>query len=227
MKSETTTIGARLSLILKRRGWSLGRLHREKVARGEPVSLSQLSLLTSDKIDQPYPKTIRRICLALGLPLAALVGPDSLFGLSPDELPRSTSDEDTDVTVQQAGDTILVHVVGNLNGGNKIVATGERVAVEAALLVGRARLLATRVEAGGMGPHVLPGDMVVYDPDEQPRHGQVAVLLHRGSAMCAWRIARGGADTYQSADGSRYTSDQVKVLGTLVKITRDPPEFLG
>lgn len=104
--------------------------------------------------------------------------------------------------------------------------TGETVGVSSQLLEGRQRLLAAVVDAGGMGPHILIGDRVVFDPDEVPGHGKVAVLVHGQATICAWKITVRNETRYRLADGTALKPDQVQVVGTVVYVLRSPPEYL-
>jgi transcriptional regulator with XRE-family HTH domain len=208
-------VGARLLQVLQARGWTLGRLARETEARGQRVSLSQLSLLTRGGIDQPRLATIRKICMALDLPPSVLTEPDVLTGGT-----ESSGHG-------HFGITTLVEVVMPVRGG-QLVQTGERVAVTTSQLEGRERLLAAVITGGGMAPHVLIGDKVVFDPDSRPRPRQLALLLHVETVLCAWYVINDYDEaSYRLADGSWLRPEQVSVVGTVVEILRSPPEYLG
>lgn len=207
------TIGERLLRILAERRWSLGRLHRETLTRGSVVSLSQLSLLTRNEIEQPRLSTIGRICAALDVPPTALLGAGPLQERIEKIYPRPL------------GYTTDVAVVRLVRGGG-LVLTGETIGVAASLLEGRERLLAAEIESGGMGPYILLGDRVVFDPDRSPEHRQVALLLHGEVAMCAWYVVRDAEASLRFADGSSLRPDQVTICGTVVHILRSPPDYL-
>lgn len=212
-RPEAGRIGVRLLQLLARRGWSLSRLARETKKRGAEVSLSQLSLLTRGEIDQPRFVTIARICAALDIPDRVLLsGGDSTERIE-------------DINHRHFAVTTFVEVVRCSRDGG-FVETGERVGVAVTLLDGHERLLAAVIDGGGMGPHILIGDRVVFDPDGQPQDREVVLLLHGPATICAWYVLRDDEASYRLADGSWLRADQVQVVGTVVYVMRSPPAYL-
>lgn len=210
---SSSGVGQRLLRILRARSISLSELARMTERRGQKVSLSQLSLLTRGEIDQPRLSTLRAICAALGIATDALLGDLAL------------TEGVTDINQRHWSPTSLVSVVLCMSDGG-FIETGETVGVSSTLVEGRQRTLAAVVEGGGMGPAILIGDRVVFDPDEVPTHGKVALLLYGQATICAWLVEAHGEARYRLADGTALRVDQVKLMGTVVYVMRSPPEYL-
>lgn len=206
-------IGDRLGEILVQRGWSLSRLAAETKKHGTGVSVSQISLLVRGEILSPRVLTIRRICVALEISEKMLLGP---------------TDDDLGIRAQdlrafEGVVSVPVVLLGSGEGG--FVKTGETVGVASSLLRGRRRLLAAVVDGGGMAPHCLIGDRVVFDPDAQPRNGQLVILRHSQATLTAWYVVNNGVTSYRFADGSWLEPGQVLVAGVVIYIMRPPPPY--
>jgi hypothetical protein len=179
------------------------------------VSVSQLSLLTRGRIQSPRISTIRDICTALEVPESTLIG-------SVQKQTRMPGLRDT-ALLGIEGVTLAPEVT--LGPDGVLVPTGRTLTVAASQLDGRARVYVATVDGGGMTPHVLPGDQVLFDPDARATSEQLVLLLHGAATLTAWRFIRGGHHSYGLSDGSTLRPDQVKVAGTIVYIMRAPPPF--
>lgn len=202
------SIGARLLAILHDRGWSLSRLARESERIGQPVSLSQLSMLARGVIESPRTVTIERICATLGIPERMLT---------------READTVTDPSRASYESTTTVEIVQILKGGTMVL-TGETVGIETSLAVGR-RPLCVQIDGGGMAPHCMIGDRVVFDPNEAPAHGAAVVLLVGAATTVAWCVRSAGGTLYQQADGTWIRPEDALCLGVVLEIKRRPPVY--
>jgi transcriptional regulator with XRE-family HTH domain len=207
---QASDIGPRLKGILRQRGWSLSRLSRE--TDGE-VSTSQLSLLTRGEIAYPRVKTVQRICGALKLPPTALMSPAAQVGGG-----LSVADEG----LPTAEGVVVVPFV-RLDMSDEPIGTGHTTFVSASLLDGRTRLRAAVIDGGGLGPYVLTGDTVIFDPDQTPGHGSPVVVSHGGATLAAVHLELDGSSAYRLADGSWLDPLAVRLGGVIVKIERAAP----
>lgn len=207
---DDRTIGQRLLAALRKRGISLRRL-----SDLSGVSVSQLSLLTRDRISYPRISTIRDICSALGIAEVTLIG-------SSKHTIQLSAIQDTDLLAIE-GVTIVPEVL--LDAQAEVVETGRTLAIAASQLGGRARVYVAVVDGGGMTPHVLPGDRVVFDPDAVAESEQLVLLVNGAATLTAWRFIRHGHHSYGLSDGSTLRPNQVRVAGAIIYIMRQPPTF--
>lgn len=206
---EQTEVGLRLKDILRERRMSLAAL-----SRASGISTSALSLLTRGGIAYPRTRTVSRICGALKLPTTALLEPvvvsrEENLALADGGKP----------TVQGVALVPLVRI----DLADEPLDIGSPQVVPSSLLDGHARLLAVVVTGGGLGPYVLPGDTVYFDPDLEPRHGAPVVLASRGTVFAAAHLATPDGALYRLADGSTLDQDRVTLGGVIVRIVRDAP----
>lgn len=199
-----STIGPRLARILKERRWSL-----HKLSARSGVSASQLSLLTRGIIGYPRVSTIRAICRALEIDEMELISATPTRPSRPADL--------------QAYEGITLVPVVKARADGTLVETGEAVPVALTQLNTDHRLFVAVVGGGGMAPHVLIGDRILFDPRGAPESEQVVLLVHDGATLAAWRILTEAGPIYWCNDGSRLPPERVIVLGTVCYIMRLPP----
>lgn len=199
-----STIGQRLLRILRERKISLRTLSSRS-----GVSPSQLSLLTRDVIAYPRVSTIRAICEALHVDQRVLIDP----------IPPSAA-RTTDLQAYEGVTT--VPVVKAAPDGT-LHETGEAVPIAVSQLTTHSRLFVTVVGGGGMAPHILIGDRILFDPDGPPDTEQVVLVVHDGATLAAWRSLTEAGPIYWCNDGSRLEAARVIVLGIVVYIMRLPP----
>jgi transcriptional regulator with XRE-family HTH domain len=209
-RREPQTIGDRLLEMLVERGWSLASFSRRS-----GVSVSQLSMLTRNVIVAPKVSTMQRIEAALGVTERALTGPIRYDG----------GGRAQDLRAYDGTALVPIVEARPSDDGLEFVETGDTVAIATALMADRKRLLGTLVTGGGMGPHVLIGDRVVFDPDEEVRDGQMVVLLHGGSTIAAWYIHKDKVASYRLSDGSWLPGSSARLIGSIVYIMRTPPSY--
>lgn len=198
-----TVVGRRLTEILAERGWSLSKL-----ADASGISVSQLSLLTRGMISHPRSDTLQAICGALGIAESVLLGTQRHFAdLRAADGVRSVP---------------FVHV--DPDGG--LEATGYQFPVAVAQLDGRRRVYAAEVEGGGMAPHILTGDRVLFDPDARIEPEQMVLLSYHKTTRVAWVIDRDLVREYWvGGEGVWLDRERVRVLGAILYIMRAPPAF--
>lgn len=205
---EPSVVGVRVLQLCRERGWSLSEL----AARAH-VSTSQLSLLTRGGIQYPRVSTMTRITGALGVPDRVLLGPAMHDG----------GGRAQDLRAFEG--TVIVQVVKYRPADGELVETGDTVGIAASMLNGRQRLYAALIEGGGMGPHVLIGDRVLFDPDEPPSNGRMVLLSHSGASLAAWYVLNDEGASFRLSDGSWLPTHTVHLVGTIVYIMRTPPEY--
>lgn len=203
-------IGRRLLRIVRERGWSLNKL-----SAMSGVSVSQISLLTRGLIVNPRADTLQAICAALEVPESALLGVTS-------ERIRRRAD-------LRGTDGVTTVSVVEVKTSGDLVETGETYPIAVAQLDGRRRLFATVVDGGGMAPHVLSGDRVLFDPDDSgDTEEQLVLMVYAAITMVAWRLRRDGQPRYWISDNVWLDERRVRtVVGTVVYIMRPPPAFRG
>lgn len=215
-----SSVGARVKWHLDHRGWSLMTLHHKTVAadpQGEGVCHSTLSLLVRGKVHYPKARTIELIARAFDVPRA---------GLSP-----STLDDSPGAAMVHEG-VVLVPVVRLFATTSGHQETGETTPVPLSVQGEHARLLATRVNGGGLAPYVALGAVVIFDPDRDPRDRDPVIIDYLGSAHAAWYLEREDPDRgylarYRLADGTTLERDDARLAGVFVGAFSVPPRYPG
>jgi transcriptional regulator with XRE-family HTH domain len=203
---KPTVVGTRLKALLAQRGWSIRTL-----AARSGISPSQISLVLRGHISYPRISTLQRLCSALGVSESALITPD-----------QSTSRHQADLQARQGVTTVpVVRLVAD----GRHVETGHTCAVALSHLQGHERLLVAVVNGGGMAPHVMVGDRILFDPDRSGSNEQMVLLLHGAATLAAWRVEREGRISYWLADGSRLDPEQTTEAGVILYIMRSPPAY--
>lgn len=210
---EAPTIGQRLLAVVTARGWSLRRL-----SNTSGVSVSQLSLLTRDRISHPRISTIRAICAALEIPEVTIIGSYS-------RATHHAVTSDGDLLDRQAFEGVTVVPEVTLGAGGTLCKTGRTLTITASQLNHRDQVYVAVVDGGGMMPHVLIGDKVLFDPSAAPESGQLVLLRHGAATLTAWRINHGDQYCYGVSDGTWLRPEDVQVAGAIVFIMRQPPRF--
>jgi DNA-binding Xre family transcriptional regulator len=205
--ASTPSIGKVLLAILAERRWKLNDL-----ARHSGISASQLSLLTRDIIVAPRVSTIRALCTALEIDPSVLAFTDRPG--------RRTAD-------LRATEGVTTAPVVRLTSGGGWVEVGQNVAITAAQLSGRQRLFVAVIDGGGMAPHVLTGDRLLFDPDEPAQPEQLVLLRYRAATTAAWRLLQGDRLSYWLSDGSQLDEELCQPVGVVVYIMRQPPACRG
>lgn len=205
-KRGEARIGTRLLRLLEWRGWSLAQL-----ASASGVSVSQLSLLTRGLISHPRADTLRAICSALEVTEASLLDP-------PPERVRRQAD-------LRAAEGVTSVPLVTLGPQGALTETGQRIAIARSQLDGRRRLCAAEVEGGGMAPHVMIGDRVLFDPDAETEHQQLALVTYHEVTRVAWRVDRDLRAQYWINENKWLDGEGVHEAGPVVYILRPPPAY--
>jgi DNA-binding Xre family transcriptional regulator len=193
--------------ILRERDMSLGQLARES-----GISASSLSLITTGGIAYPRTVTIQRICGALKLPTSALMSPDPRSLTTGGSGPRTTG--------------VAVVPIVRLDQGAAPIDTGQTTLATADQLDQYGRLLGTYVGAGGLGPYVLPGDLVIVAPGARPEPGQAVLVVRASLTFAAYYVVEDdGRVLYRLSDGSWLDPDRDRLVGPIVSIVRQPPKL--
>jgi transcriptional regulator with XRE-family HTH domain len=201
---EPRLLGKRIKNILRDR-----RETNAWLAERADLSVSTISLLTRGIIKSPRVGTLRKIADALGVEPGILAGmPDWRSGAN---------------TIEGA---LLVPVVRLpvRHDGRRQQELGEMIPVPRSLLVGRDRLFAAIVDGGGMSPHIIIGDRVIFDPDATPIDGDVVLVQHRGVTLAGWYVAHQRVPArVDLADGTWLSLDEAQVQGVILHKVSTPP----
>ena len=200
-------IGSMLLGILRQRGWSLATLSRKS-----GVSTSCLSLLVRGETEAPRIITVQKVAGALDLPATIF-----LQGSYARQVAVMDPGQPT------AEGVVRVPVV-RFDLGNHALPTEETVLVPASMLAGRERLQAVRIVSSGLGPYVIQGSVVIFDPDGSPEAGEAVVVAYRGVAVATVHVPIDGQSRYRNLDGTWLEADETRYCGVLVKVQSDPPD---
>lgn len=74
-----------------------------------------------------------------------------------------------------------------------------------------------------MVPHVLPGEKVVFDPDQTPvDRAMVVVTTDDGDTMIKWyRVGSDGRPYLRAADGTRIHPNGARIEGVVISLERE------
>jgi transcriptional regulator with XRE-family HTH domain len=197
------TVGTRIKAILDDRGETISWL-----AERAEVSISSLSLLTRGIVRSPRVVTLRKIADALGVQPGVLAGmPDWRDGSHPIE-----------------GALFVPLVRLPVKGDGRQQELGEMIPVPRSLLVGRDRLFAAVVDAGGLSPHIVIGDRVIFDPDATPTDGDVVLVSYRGVALAGWYSERDDQPArVDLADDTWLPLPDAQIAGVILHKVSTPP----
>jgi transcriptional regulator with XRE-family HTH domain len=198
------SVGARIKAILADRHETISWL-----AERADVSISSLSLLTRGIVKSPRVDTLRKIADALGVEPGILAGmPNWYSGAN---------------AIEGALFVPVVRLPVKRDGGRQHE-VGPMIPVPRSLLVGRDRLLATVVDGGGMSPHIVIGDLVIFDPDAAPVDGDVVLVYHRDVTLAGWYVEhRPFPPRVDLADGTWLSLDDTEVAGVILHKVSTPP----
>jgi transcriptional regulator with XRE-family HTH domain len=200
---DQPTVGTRIKAILDDRGETISWL-----AERADVSISSLSLLTRGIVRSPRVVTLRKIADALGVQPGVLAGmPDWRDGSHP---------------IEGALFVPLVRLPVRADGRQQ--GLGEMIPVPRSLLEGRERLFAAIVDAGGLSPHIVIGDRVIFDPDAAPEDGDVVLVSYRGVTLAGWYSEHDDRPPrVDLADNSWLPLPDAQIAGVILHKVSTPP----
>lgn len=204
MRNGEDTVATRLRALRERRGLSQNQL----AIRAE-IGNSTISRIEAGVIVSPGVDVLRKLSGALGVDLSEITG----------ERPMPKRQ----VQVFEGGAAVpvmkrRVHAGGQSSWDD----TNETVYVSLFLKARHPNVKAAVVTGDCMEPWVMPGENVVFDPDQQPvDRDMVIVTDDEGETMVKWyRVDDDGAAYLVAADGTTLRPNGAKIEGVVVAAYR-------
>jgi transcriptional regulator with XRE-family HTH domain len=199
-----TMIGERLTRLRERRGWSMGAL-----ADRSGVSRAAISRIESGDTPSPGATTLAKLASALGCDVSDITGERPM--------PRRQ------VQVIEGGAAVpvwrrRVHAGGEGYWDD----TTETVYVSLYVKVRHPNIKAAIVTGDCMEPWVMPGETVMFDPDQSPvDRDMVIVTDDEGDTMVKWfRLDADGSPYLQIADGTTIRPNGATIEGVVIAAYR-------
>lgn len=199
------SVGDRVRTLLDQRGWSYARASRE--AGG--LDATTIWKIATGKTPNPGRGTLQQLADAFG------VSVDDLAGNKPLKRRRVVFDgEVARVPIMQLRVQADGHPVWN---------DADTLIVSRQVARGRPNAFAAQVTGRCMTPHVLPGEIVLIDPDREPAdRNMVVVTTDDGETLVKWyRVDQLGRAYLRAADGTRMRPNGAKIEGVVFRIERD------
>jgi transcriptional regulator with XRE-family HTH domain len=203
-------IGARLTHLRERRGWSMGQLSDRS-----GVSRAAISRIESGETPGPGANTLGKIAGALGVELSEITGERPM--------PKRRAD-----VIEGVARVPVMRVRVQASGEPAWDDTRDTIIVSASVAAGRPNIRAAIVSGSCMTPYVMPGERIVFDPDATPRErDMVIVTTDYGDTLVKWyRIDALGRPYLRAADGTEIRPNGAKVEGVVLAVEkvalRDP-----
>lgn len=150
--------GQRVKELMERRGWSLGTL-----ADRSGVDKGHLSVMLRGRVPNPGVGTLRKLSDALGVSLSEITGEKPM--------PKRRM-EITEGVARLPLRTLRVQADGHPSWDD----TRDTIIVSSRAGMGRPNAFAAIVTGTCMMPTVMPGAVVLIDPDQKPTDGKMVVV---------------------------------------------------
>lgn len=199
-------VADKVSVLLRQRGWSYAVASRH--AGGlDPTTIWKIA---TGKTPNPGRGTLQQLADAFG------VSVDDLAGSRPLRRRRVVLDG-------EVARVPLMHLRVQADGDPIWDDTSDTIVVSRRLGAGRPNAFAAMVTGTCMAPHVLAGEVVLIDPDREPRHrNMVVVTTDDGETLVKWyRVGQDGRPYLRAADGSEIRPNGARIQGVVFRIERD------
>lgn len=197
-----TDTGDRLSVLRRRRGWTLGQL-----ADRAAMHPSTIWKIEQGKTPNPGTETLRRLSEALGEPVDTLTG--------------STAPPPQPVVFGGVVGVPIVRYSAHAGSSSVWQESGPREWLPAEMERGR-RLLAAEVIGRCLAPEIEPGDVVIFDQNRrEPQDGEIAVITTSSSGVFVKKVFRvGDAVRLYPDDGDIPHGEAVTIEGTALRVVK-------
>ena len=184
--------GQRVKELMERRGWSLGTL-----ADRSGVDKGHLSVMLRGRVPNPGVGTLRKLSDALGVSLSEITGEKPM--------PKRRM-EITEGVARLPLRTLRVQADGHPSWDD----TRDTIIVSSRAAMGRPNAFAAIVTGTCMMPTVMPGAVVLIDPDQKPTDGKmVVVTTDHGDTLVKWyRLDDDGQPYLRAADSKKPRPDR-------------------
>jgi phage repressor protein C with HTH and peptisase S24 domain len=100
--------------------------------------------------------------------------------------------------------------------------TDETVFYDASTVRSRPNIKAATVTGRCMEPHIVPGERVIFDPDQSPRHRDMVVVTDdEGALMVKWyRVDPLGRPFLRAADDTEIRPTGARIEGVVIATQR-------
>lgn len=205
MTMERGTLATTVARLRASRGWSYAVLARQ-------AGLDQTTVwkIETGKTPNPGSETLVKISNALGVSLLELTGERPM--------PRRRTEIDKGVARLPLR-TLRVQADGRPDWDD----TQETILASVHAVAGRTNAFAAVVTGHCMVPHIMPGDVVLIDPDRRYRNGDMVVVTDgSGATMVKWfRVDANGGGYLRAADGTELRPEDAKIEGVVFRVERD------